>query len=90
VGQGTDQKVSDIERTRAQLEADLRELEERMPPILRSGKRLAGVVVSGGVVSAALMAALRRRKQRRDRDRQRPEVTIRILADRSAVVERSR
>jgi asparagine synthetase B (glutamine-hydrolysing) len=90
MGQATDQKVGEIERTRAQLEADLRELEERMPPILRSGKRVVGLVVSGGVASAAVLAALRRRKHKREQARQNPEVTVRILTDRSAVATRSR
>jgi hypothetical protein len=90
MGEATVQKVGEIERTRAQIEADLRELEEGMPPILRSGKRLIGLVISGGVASAAVLAALRRHKHKREQDRRNPEVTVRILTDRSAVATRSR
>jgi hypothetical protein len=90
VGQAADQKVGEIEQTRARIESDLRELEDRMPQILRSGKRVVGLVTGGGMLSAVALAAMRRRKRRRDRDRRNPEVTVRILADRSTVVTRSR
>ena len=90
MGQATDQKVAEIERTRAQIEADLRELEDRMPPFLRSGKRLVGMIAGGGAASAVFLAALRRRKQRRERDRQKAEVIVRILADRSVDISRRR
>jgi hypothetical protein len=87
MGKATDEKVEEIQRTRDQIESDLRELEERVPAPLRSAKRALGIVAGGGVVSAALLAAIRRRGKRRA-DKQNAEVTVRIVTDRPAVVDR--
>lgn len=81
MGQATDQKVKEIRSTREGIERDLRELESRMPPTIRSGKRLAGLVVGGGVVTSALLAMARRAKKKKKRTEQerRAEVIVRIV-----------
>ena len=64
MGQATAQTVGEIERTRDQLETDLRELEQRLPSV-RVVKRVAGVAAGGGVGGFALKMILRRRKKRK-------------------------
>jgi pyrimidine operon attenuation protein/uracil phosphoribosyltransferase len=77
MGQATDRKVTEIEETRTRLEADLLELESRMPAPLRSGKSIAGLVL-GGIVLASV---LRRLKPGRSERHPTAEVVIRVVRD---------
>jgi hypothetical protein len=78
MGEATDRKVTEIEETRRQLEADLRELEERIPAPFRSLKSLAGIVVG----STALTALFLRRVRSKRSDAHAPtEVVVRIVRD---------
>jgi hypothetical protein len=77
MGEATDRKVTEIEETRRQLEADLRDLEDRLPASLRSVKALVGVVVA----STAITAFLLRRFRSRGSDRPSAEVVVRIVRD---------
>jgi hypothetical protein len=77
MGQATDSKVMQIEGTRRQLETDIRELEDRLPPPLRSMKALAGVVLTGTVLMALLLRMLRSKRS----DRPSAEVVVRIVRD---------
>lgn len=78
MGEATDRKVTEIEETRRRLEADLRELEARLPAPLRSAKSAVGVIV--GVTA---LAALVRRRSRSKRSDGHPaaEVVIRVVRD---------
>jgi hypothetical protein len=78
MGEATDRKVTEIEETRRQLEADLRELEERIPAPLRSVKSLAGIVVGSTALTALL---LRKVRSKRSDERPSAEVVIRIVRD---------
>jgi hypothetical protein len=77
MGQATDSKVMQIEGTRRQLETDIRELEDRLPPPLRSMKALAGVVLTSTVLMAVLLRMLRSKRS----DRPSAEVVVRIVRD---------
>jgi hypothetical protein len=78
MGEATDRKVTEIEETRRQLEADLRELEARIPAPLRSMKSLAGIIVGSTALTALL---LRRVRSRRSDERPPTEVVVRIVRD---------
>jgi hypothetical protein len=69
--------VTEIEETRRRLEADLRDLEDRIPAPLRSAKALAGTMV--GIVGSALV--LRTILSRRARRRPPSEVVIRVVRE---------
>ena len=78
MGEATDRKVTEIEETRRQLEADLRELEARIPAPFRSLKSLAGIVVGSTALTALL---LRRFRSRRSDGHAPTEVVVRIVRD---------
>lgn len=81
MGQSADQKVSEIHRTRVQLEEDLRELDRRLPVPLdgkTAGLLLGGSTV-GGLVLKAVTRARRKRKERRART---AEVVVRVVDER--------
>ena len=76
MGQATDRKVTEIEDTRRRLEADLRDLENRLPSPVRSMKAVLGVAVTSTVLATLL---LRRRSKRSDRAS--AEVVVRIVRE---------
>ena len=69
--------MTEIAETRQRIEADLRELETRLPSPLRSGKSVVGVLV--GI--AALAALLRRWSRSTRSDTPTAEVVIRVVRD---------
>jgi hypothetical protein len=77
VGEATARKVTEIEETRRRIEADLRDLEDRIPAPLRSAKALAGTMV--GIVGGALV--LRTILSRRAGRRAPSEVVIRVVRE---------
>jgi len=78
MGAAADRKVSEIAETRRRLEADIRELEARLPAPLRSTKSVLGAIV--GIT--ALTAVLRRRfRSARPNGNPAAEVVIRIVRD---------
>lgn len=78
MGQATDRKVKEIEETRGRLEADLRELESRMPAPLRSGKSVAGLILAS---TALTMFVLRRFRSKGSERPPSAEVVVRIVRD---------
>lgn len=78
MGEATDRKVTEIEDTRRQLEADLRELEARIPAPFRSVKSLVGIVVGSTALTALL---LRRVRSKRSNEHPPTEVVVRIVRD---------
>ncbi len=78
MGEAADRKVKEIEATRRQLEADLKELEARLPTQLRSAKSLAGIVLGSAALTTLLV---RRSRSRRRNDRPTAEVVVRIVRE---------
>ena len=78
MGEATDRKMTEIEETRRRLEADLRELEARVPAPLRSLKSLAGIIVGSTALTAILLRMLR---SKRAGERSPTEVVVRVVRD---------
>ncbi len=78
MGEATDRKVTEIDDTRRRIEADLRELETRIPAPLRSTKSLAGVIVGSTALAAFI---LRGRRSKRSNRPPSAEVVVRIVRD---------
>ncbi|MGZ4131398.1 MAG: hypothetical protein ACXVPR_11325 [Actinomycetota bacterium] len=79
MGQATDRKLTEIEETRRRIEADLRELEARVPAPLRSVKSLVGMVLGSAVLTALVGRMLSRKKGSKDRPQ--AEVVVRVVRD---------
>jgi hypothetical protein len=79
MGEATDRTVKEIEETRGRLEADLRELEARMPSPFRSAKSVAGLILGGTAFTALVLRRLR--SGRRSDERPSAEVVVRIVRD---------
>jgi len=77
MGEAADRKVTEIAQTRQRIEADLLELESRLPSSLRSVKSVVGVLV--GVT--ALAALLRRSARSKRSDTPTAEVVIRVVRE---------
>ena len=77
MGQAAARKVSEIEEARQRLEQDLRELENRMPPALRSVKSLVGVLLGSAVMALVLRSVRSKRSDRKAA----AEVVVRIVRD---------
>ena len=78
--------AEEIEATRERLDAEIQELEHRLPPPARWAKRIAGVAFGGGVAGSAFWFGLRkvrgrkkRKKQRLDPDR--VQTVVQVLPD---------
>ncbi len=78
MGQASDRKVTEIEETRRRVEADLRELEARVPATLRSTKSLAGLVLGSTAITALLLRMVR---SKRSNGHPSAEVVVRIVRD---------
>jgi hypothetical protein len=78
MGEASDRKVTEIEETRRRLEADLRELEARVPATFRSTKSLAGLVLGSTAITALLLRMVRSKRSNR---RPSAEVVVRIVRD---------
>ena len=78
MGEASDRKVTEIEETRRRLEADLRELEARVPAPFRSTKSLAGLVLGSTAITALLLRMVR---SKRSNGRPSAEVVVRIVRD---------
>lgn len=78
MGEAADRKVKEIDETRSQLAADLRELEARIPAPLRSMKSLVGLILTSAALSALVVRSLR---SRRSNGAPSAEVVIRIVRD---------
>jgi len=78
MGAAADQKVTEIEGTRRQLEDDLRELGARLPAPLRSVKSAAGLILGSTVLTAFI---LRKLSSKRSDGRPTAEVVVRIVRE---------
>jgi hypothetical protein len=86
MGETAAQTVREIEQTRGRLDAELRELEQRLPAPARWVKRLGGVAVGGGATGALFWFAVRRVKARREAKAERRPIqtVVRVLPERWA------
>ena len=78
MGEASDRKVTEIEETRRGIEADLRELEARVPAPFRSTKSVVGLVLGSTVITALLLRMVR---SKRSDGRPSAEVVVRIVRD---------
>jgi hypothetical protein len=78
MGEASDRKVTEIEETRRRIEADLRELEARVPAPFRSTKSLVGLALGSTAITALL---LRMARSKRSNGRPSAEVVVRIVRD---------
>jgi hypothetical protein len=78
MGEASDRKVTEIEETRRGIEADLRELEARVPAPFRSTKSLVGLVLGSTAITALLLRMVR---SKRSNGRPSAEVVVRIVRD---------
>ena len=76
MGEATDRKVTEIDATRRRLEADLRELEARIPSPLRSTKSLVGLILGSSALTALVVRRLRSARSSQPAS---AEVVIRIV-----------
>lgn len=88
MGQGAAQKVREIEETRERLDANLRELESRLPSAAVWTKRLVGMVVGGGVGATAFLFTLRRLRKRKEKKAPQAQVQAVINVLPEAMAER--
>lgn len=65
MGESAAQTVKEIEETRDRLDAELRELEARLPSPAVWTKRLVGMAVGGGVGATAFLFAVRKLRKRK-------------------------
>jgi hypothetical protein len=77
MGETADRKVTEIEETRHRIDADLQELEDRIPAPLRSAKTLVGALV--GTAGGAFV--LRRLMSKRSQRKPATEVVVRVVRD---------
>jgi hypothetical protein len=70
--------MREIEEIRGRLEADLRELEVRLPAPLRSAKSVAGLVLGSTALTALVV---RRLRSKRADGHPTAEVVVRIVRD---------
>jgi hypothetical protein len=86
MGQSAAQTVREIEETRERLDAELRELEQRMPQPAVWAKRAVGFLVGGGTAASVTLYLLKRRKKKKHEEERLERVTpvIQVLPDRWA------
>ena len=86
MGESSAQTVREIEETRDRLDAELRELEHRMPQPAVWAKRAVGFLVGGGTAATVTLFLLKRRKKKRKEEqrRERGPAVIQVLPDRWA------
>jgi hypothetical protein len=77
MGEAATRKVAEIEETRQRIEADLLDLEDRLPAPLRSGKALVGTLL--GTLGGAIV--LRRILSKRSKRTNPQEVVIRVVRE---------
>jgi hypothetical protein len=81
MGEAADRKVKEIEETRRQLEADLNELEARIPSPLRSMKTLMGTAVGSTTVAGLIGMGMKKRRTKRRADERTTEIVVRVVRD---------
>jgi len=65
MGKSSAETVREIEATRERLDAEIKELEHRLPPPARWAKRIAGVAFGGGVAGSLFWFGVRKVRGRK-------------------------
>ena len=84
MGKSSAETVREIETTRERLDAEIQELEHRLPPPARWAKRVAGVALGGGVAGSAFwfgVRKLRGKKKQRKIDPNRVPAVVQVLPE---------
>jgi hypothetical protein len=84
VGQGTAEAVARIEETRARLDAEVDELQRRVPPMVDDAKRRTMRIAAGAAGGVVLIVATRltiRRRRARLRRQDWPEIVAALGRD---------
>jgi hypothetical protein len=84
MGKSSAETVREIEETRVRLDAEIRELEDRLPAPAVWAKRLVGVAVGGGVAGSALLFGMRTLRKRRKQKAERVQAVVQVLPERWA------
>ncbi len=87
MGKSSAETVREIEATRERLDAEIQELEHRLPPPARWAKRIAGVALGGGVAGSAFWFGVRRlrgKKKQGKVDPDRVQTVVQILPEKWA------
>jgi hypothetical protein len=84
MGQGTSEAVAKVEETRARLDAEVAELQRRVPPMVDKAKRTAMTAVGAAAAGTVLLLGLRTVVRRRRRRRSRPSLADAVSAGTAA------
>ncbi len=81
MGASAAQTVKEIEETRARLDSEIRELEQRLPAPATWAKRLMGLAAGGGAGGAVFWFALKRLRRRHRRKEKEEEKQVRAVVN---------
>ena|SRR2546425_8880469 len=83
MGKSSAETVREIEATRERLDAELQELEHRLPPPARWAKRIAGLALGGGIAGSAFWLGVRklRGKRKRRAEPDRVQTVVQVLPE---------
>jgi hypothetical protein len=83
MGKSSAETVREIEATRERLDAELQELEQRLPAPARWAKRMAGVALGGGIAGSAFWFGVRklRGKRKRKAEPDRVQTVVQVLPE---------
>jgi hypothetical protein len=79
MGKSAAETVKEIEETRERLDADITELQERLPAPAVWGKRVLGVAFGGGVAGSMFWFGVRRLRKRRKEEKARKEAVQAVV-----------
>ena len=77
MGKSAAETVTEIEATRERLDAELAELQDRMPSPAVWAKRAVGVVVGGGIAGSAFWFGVKRLRRKRKDEKARERNSVR-------------
>ena len=78
MGASAPETVGEIEATRARLDAELKELERRLPAA-SAVKRVVAIAAGSGVAGTVFLAVLRRRRKKRRASAEEPQAATIVL-----------
>lgn len=86
MGKSAAETVREIEETRERLDADITELQERLPAPAVWGKRLLGMAFGGGVTGSMFWFGVRRLRKRRKEEKRKEAVqaVVQVIPERWA------
>jgi hypothetical protein len=79
MGKSAAETVTEIEATRERLDAELAELQDRMPAPAVWAKRMIGVVVGGGIAGSAFWFGVKRLRRKRKEAKAKKEAVTAVV-----------